>query len=579
MTFSSPAHWLTLTVDTKATVALNPPQSAVTIADTLDLHWSTMENISSPLKTFSRNLGNNLSCLENRYSYDESPSSRDGSTRLGCIIKSKPNMNCRRKREFISDEKKDASYWEKRRKNNEAAKRSREKRRLNDMVLENRVIALNDENVRLRTELLQLKMRFGLIGADSFGKKSQQLGGRDSAVPSTFASAQRYTHYSSCPRTTVNSDSSETEHSAQGKRHRPLLKYSPQGSLSDMSDGSSRDSPETVAFEIKQEADSLETDFADGCDAQVVFNIRHHLARLPALGQSRLHSQGPGAPYFSLQQPQDPDPEPETSASTLPPASLSQRSIILYGSRSAAHPGEALAQLQKQSSSGRAFKPIAASLGPTEEDLQRKLQHYPVHPLAEAGPGEQPRRRHRSQQTCEREMNPCTHPEAGGRSHRCAPLLHTRPYLSARDEEAPLLIYHDQPRNRPSSSSSSGDPPSSDKDASTDEEESPTSSCHGHNPGGVRRPAGPPPSSQLSFQSRAEVKATALPHKLRLKHRATGGGGGASGQEPPTSRPSAAARLPQQARRAVGSQQLSRAHEQSAACRHFGGGENEDRGR
>uniref|UniRef100_A0A670Y0G0 BZIP domain-containing protein n=1 Tax=Pseudonaja textilis TaxID=8673 RepID=A0A670Y0G0_PSETE len=62
-----------------------------------------------------------------------------------------------RKREFISDEKKDASYWEKRRKNNEAAKRSREKRRFNDLVLENKVLALNEENVRLKTELLQLK--------------------------------------------------------------------------------------------------------------------------------------------------------------------------------------------------------------------------------------------------------------------------------------------------------------------------------------------------------------------------------------------------------------------------------------
>lgn len=53
---------------------------------------------------------------------------------------------CRRKREFIPDEKKDAMYWEKRRKNNEAAKRSREKRRLNDLVLENKLIALGEEN-------------------------------------------------------------------------------------------------------------------------------------------------------------------------------------------------------------------------------------------------------------------------------------------------------------------------------------------------------------------------------------------------------------------------------------------------
>ncbi|XP_071378323.1 nuclear factor, interleukin 3 regulated, member 6 [Centroberyx affinis] len=69
----------------------------------------------------------------------------------------------RRKREFIPTDKKDEGYWDKRRKNNEAAKRSREKRRVNDMVLENRVLALLEENARLRAELLALKFRFGLV--------------------------------------------------------------------------------------------------------------------------------------------------------------------------------------------------------------------------------------------------------------------------------------------------------------------------------------------------------------------------------------------------------------------------------
>ncbi|XP_069460239.1 nuclear factor interleukin-3-regulated protein-like [Ambystoma mexicanum] len=69
----------------------------------------------------------------------------------------------RRKREFTPDEKKDDGYWDKRKKNNEAAKRSREKRRVNDVVLENRVIALLEENARLKAELLALKFRFGLV--------------------------------------------------------------------------------------------------------------------------------------------------------------------------------------------------------------------------------------------------------------------------------------------------------------------------------------------------------------------------------------------------------------------------------
>lgn len=77
--------------------------------------------------------------------------------------KESPSSAIRRKREFIPHDKKDEGYWDKRRKNNEAAKRSREKRRVNDMVLESRVLALLEENARLRAELLALKFRFGLV--------------------------------------------------------------------------------------------------------------------------------------------------------------------------------------------------------------------------------------------------------------------------------------------------------------------------------------------------------------------------------------------------------------------------------
>ncbi|KAJ7317344.1 hypothetical protein JRQ81_003506 [Phrynocephalus forsythii] len=74
-----------------------------------------------------------------------------------------PSAAARRKREFTPDEKKDDGYWDKRKKNNEAAKRSREKRRVSDLALEGRVLALLEENARLKAELLALKFRFGLI--------------------------------------------------------------------------------------------------------------------------------------------------------------------------------------------------------------------------------------------------------------------------------------------------------------------------------------------------------------------------------------------------------------------------------
>lgn len=52
----------------------------------------------------------------------------------------------RKRRDFIPAELKDESYWERRRKNNLAAKRSREKRRLNDIVLETKVLELTNIN-------------------------------------------------------------------------------------------------------------------------------------------------------------------------------------------------------------------------------------------------------------------------------------------------------------------------------------------------------------------------------------------------------------------------------------------------
>ncbi|XP_061603484.1 nuclear factor interleukin-3-regulated protein [Phyllopteryx taeniolatus] len=82
---------------------------------------------------------------------------------------------CRRKREFIPEEKKDTVYWERRRKNNEAAKRSREKRRINDIVLENKLMALGEENASLKAELLSLKLKFGLLSSAAYTQEIEKL--------------------------------------------------------------------------------------------------------------------------------------------------------------------------------------------------------------------------------------------------------------------------------------------------------------------------------------------------------------------------------------------------------------------
>ena len=57
----------------------------------------------------------------------------------------------------VPDEQKDNGYWEKRKKNNESAKRSREARRMKEEQIAMRVVYLEQENLQLRTETSLLK--------------------------------------------------------------------------------------------------------------------------------------------------------------------------------------------------------------------------------------------------------------------------------------------------------------------------------------------------------------------------------------------------------------------------------------
>ncbi|XP_075067244.1 nuclear factor interleukin-3-regulated protein [Mixophyes fleayi] len=155
-------------------------------------------------------------------------SSNDMLYNEGMVGKNK-STSCRRKREFIPDEKKDAMYWEKRRKNNEAAKRSREKRRLNDMVLENKLIALGEENATLKTELLSLKLKFGLISSTSYAQEIQKV---------TAATAMYFQEYGAA---NSNGRSYSEDHDIPliSSSCISVIKHSPQSSISDVSEVSS----------------------------------------------------------------------------------------------------------------------------------------------------------------------------------------------------------------------------------------------------------------------------------------------------------------------------------------------------
>lgn len=63
----------------------------------------------------------------------------------------------RRKREMVPPEKKDGAYMSKRLKNNQAAKMSREKRKMKELLMEGQLLALRHENAHLRDQLLRLR--------------------------------------------------------------------------------------------------------------------------------------------------------------------------------------------------------------------------------------------------------------------------------------------------------------------------------------------------------------------------------------------------------------------------------------
>ncbi len=70
--------------------------------------------------------------------------------------------NIRKPPTYFPNSQKDASYWIKRRKNNEAAKKSRDKRRLIEVAKSERLAQLMRLNALMRKELRAIKRTFGL---------------------------------------------------------------------------------------------------------------------------------------------------------------------------------------------------------------------------------------------------------------------------------------------------------------------------------------------------------------------------------------------------------------------------------
>lgn len=95
----------------------------------------------------------------------------------------------------MPDDCKDFSYWERRRRNNEAARRSRQKNRMNGLLVEKRVRELSRENAMLRARLAHVIERFGLQDEfrcrddDYYGERSAENWGLLQICQASFSPA------------------------------------------------------------------------------------------------------------------------------------------------------------------------------------------------------------------------------------------------------------------------------------------------------------------------------------------------------------------------------------------------------
>ena len=95
---------------------------------------------------------------DNRGSSPMSPDGMDASSlQLSPSMSPESRSNSRKQAIMLPDDQKDALYWERRRKNNEAAKRSRDARRAKEDEIAIRAAYLEQENLRLKVEVAGLR--------------------------------------------------------------------------------------------------------------------------------------------------------------------------------------------------------------------------------------------------------------------------------------------------------------------------------------------------------------------------------------------------------------------------------------
>lgn len=130
-----------------SSISLNSPPQTNENSPVLQNQYNNINKVNqlaksqTPINTNKVNLSDESSNLSFNFGSD------DG----------KSNSGANKKRRAVPDTSKDSTYWEKRRKNNESAKRSRDIRRCKEEHISVRVIYLEQENLSLRTEIALMR--------------------------------------------------------------------------------------------------------------------------------------------------------------------------------------------------------------------------------------------------------------------------------------------------------------------------------------------------------------------------------------------------------------------------------------
>lgn len=121
---------------------------------------SSMMDLNSPIPTgdpIPNVTSHDASSQDLDSSHLSSPSSTSSGPSTPLDLAGDNKIPPKKRPHLTPENQKDDAYWEKRQKNNESAKRSREARRMKEEQIALRVVFLEQENLQLRTEVSLLK--------------------------------------------------------------------------------------------------------------------------------------------------------------------------------------------------------------------------------------------------------------------------------------------------------------------------------------------------------------------------------------------------------------------------------------